>query len=139
MTFLDTDIFSLLVTGHARVAERFQCEAPRYRVDPCIADRDPPGSFCGTGQSGGQRTTPAERSNGFEQSGRDLAKIAIVRFNPAAAAQFDLLRRNKKLKKIGRGDLLIASIALAHRATLATRNVRDFRQVPGLRVENWAD
>ncbi len=73
------------------------------------------------------------------ESGRDLANIAIVRFNSAAAAEFDLLRRNKKLKKIGRGDLLIASIALAHRSTLATRNVRDFRQVPGLRVENWAD
>ena len=43
------------------------------------------------------------------------------------------------LKKIGRGDLLIAAVAQARRAKLATRNVRDFQLVPGLRVENWAD
>jgi tRNA(fMet)-specific endonuclease VapC len=36
-------------------------------------------------------------------------------------------------------DLKIASIALAHDATLLTRNTRDFAQVPGLRIENWLD
>jgi tRNA(fMet)-specific endonuclease VapC len=43
------------------------------------------------------------------------------------------------LRKIGRADLLIACIALANGATFATRNVRDFKLVPGLRVENWVD
>ena len=45
----------------------------------------------------------------------------------------------KKLKKSGRADLLIAAITLANRATLVTRNEKDFRQVPGLQVENWVD
>jgi predicted nucleic acid-binding protein len=35
--------------------------------------------------------------------------------------------------------LLIAAIVLANRATLVSRNLTDFRQVPGLQVENWAD
>jgi tRNA(fMet)-specific endonuclease VapC len=43
------------------------------------------------------------------------------------------------LKKLGRADLLIASIALAHGATLVTRNLRHFHQIPGLYTENWAD
>ena len=34
-------------------------------------------------------------------------------------------------------DLKIASIVLVHDATLLSRNLRDFRQVPGLRVEDW--
>ncbi|MFQ5595922.1 MAG: hypothetical protein ACE5HA_17400 [Anaerolineae bacterium] len=43
------------------------------------------------------------------------------------------------MRKISRADLLIASIALAHRATLVTRNVRHFERVPGLIVTNWVD
>jgi tRNA(fMet)-specific endonuclease VapC len=60
-----------------------------------------------------------------------LSELEIVRFDDKAAAQFDSLLKNKKIKKIGRGDLLTASIALAQRATLVTRNVKDFKQVPG--------
>ena len=41
--------------------------------------------------------------------------------------------------RIGTMDLKIACIALAHEATLLTRNARDFNQVPGLRFENWLD
>jgi tRNA(fMet)-specific endonuclease VapC len=68
-----------------------------------------------------------------------LAQISIVPMDEAAAVQFDRLRAIKKLRKTGRADLLIASIALAHRATLVTRNVRHFQQVPGLTVTNWVD
>ena len=42
-------------------------------------------------------------------------------------------------KQIGRGDLLIAALTLANRATLVTRNEKGFRKVPGLRIENWAE
>jgi len=35
--------------------------------------------------------------------------------------------------------LKIACISLAHDATLLTRNLMDFKPVPGLRVENWLD
>jgi tRNA(fMet)-specific endonuclease VapC len=49
------------------------------------------------------------------------------------------IRQIKSSKGIGRADLLIASIALAHRATLVTRNLRHFRQISGLILENWAD
>ena len=38
---------------------------------------------------------------------------------------------------IGAHDLWIAATALVHDFTLATRNEREFRRVPGLRVEVW--
>ena len=38
---------------------------------------------------------------------------------------------------IGPNDLLIAAHARALGATLVTRNVREFRRVPGLPVEDW--
>jgi len=60
-----------------------------------------------------------------------LAQIAIISIDEKAVGQFDRLRDIKRLKKIGRADLLIASIALSHQATLVTRNLRHFKQIPG--------
>ena len=45
----------------------------------------------------------------------------------------------KAVRKMGHVDMLIASITLANRATLVTRNTRHFQSVPGLRVVNWVD
>lgn len=39
--------------------------------------------------------------------------------------------------RIGTNDLRIASIAKANYAKLLSRNLRDFRLVPGLDVEDW--
>ena len=39
--------------------------------------------------------------------------------------------------RIGSLDLKIACIALAHDASLLTRNTKDFAKVPGVRFENW--
>jgi tRNA(fMet)-specific endonuclease VapC len=39
---------------------------------------------------------------------------------------------------IGSNDLWIAAHALAADVTLVTNNEREFRRVPGLRIENWA-
>jgi tRNA(fMet)-specific endonuclease VapC len=68
-----------------------------------------------------------------------LNDLAIVPINQAASIEFDRLRSVSKFRKIGRADLLIASITLANRAILVTRNLRHFKQIPGLRVENWVD
>jgi tRNA(fMet)-specific endonuclease VapC len=67
-----------------------------------------------------------------------LSQLVVFPVDSAAAREFDRLRQVKALRKIGRADLLIASIALARQATLVTRNLRHFRQIPGLRVEDWA-
>lgn len=41
-------------------------------------------------------------------------------------------------ERIGAYDLLIAGIALARGHVLATHNVREFRRVAGLQIEDWA-
>src|SRR5207249_5013139 len=40
--------------------------------------------------------------------------------------------------RIGTMDLKIAAIALAHTATLLSRNLADFGKIPALHVEDWA-
>ncbi len=60
--------------------------------------------------------------------------LQVVLFDDEAAVQFQELRHAKI--RIGTMDLKIASIALVNRATLLTRNLSDFRRVPGLHAEN---
>lgn len=68
-----------------------------------------------------------------------LSLLQTLPFDHNAAVRFDQLRTTKGLRKIGRADLLIASISLVRQATLVTRNVRHFQVIPGLRVVNWVD
>ncbi|HWG47771.1 MAG TPA: type II toxin-antitoxin system VapC family toxin [Gemmataceae bacterium] len=68
-----------------------------------------------------------------------MEHFLVLPVEVASVAEFDRLRQDKKLKRIGRADLLIASIALANRAILASRNLKHFRQVPGLQVANWTN
>jgi tRNA(fMet)-specific endonuclease VapC len=61
----------------------------------------------------------------------------IVLFDAHAASEFERLRKQRI--RIGTPDLKIASIALAQGALLLSANLRDFRRVPGLRVESWLE
>ena len=64
-----------------------------------------------------------------------LSEWEIIRLDDPVANQFDRLRKSGV--RIGSQDLKIASIAVVHNALLLSANLRDFRRVPGLRVENW--
>lgn len=75
----------------------------------------------------------------FSRSETLLNQLPVISIDPNAANQFDRLQGISKFRKIGRADLLIASISLAHQATLVTRNLRHFRQIPHLSLENWVD
>jgi tRNA(fMet)-specific endonuclease VapC len=62
-------------------------------------------------------------------------RIPVLPFDEAAAVAFQQLRRARL--RIGTMDLKIAAIAVSRDATLLSRNLADFRQVPGLQVEDW--
>lgn len=56
-------------------------------------------------------------------------------FDDEAADLFKKLRSQRV--RIGTMDLKIAATTLVHGALLLTANLRDFRQVPNLQMENW--
>lgn len=66
-----------------------------------------------------------------------FSRWVVLSLDTESAAAFTRLRNLGV--RIGIMDLRIACIALAHDATLLTRNTVDFAQVPGLRFENWLD
>jgi len=61
--------------------------------------------------------------------------ILVLDFDEHAAAEFQRLRRGRI--RVGTMDLRIAAIVLSRDATLLSANLRDFRDVPGLKVEDW--
>ncbi len=68
-----------------------------------------------------------------------LQNVQLVAFDVPAAYQAGRLRADlrKQGTPIDFPDLQIAAIALAHRLTLVTGNVKHFRHVSGLQLENW--
>ena len=69
------------------------------------------------------------------------ASLSIAQYDDRAAEQYGIIRTH--LKKtgslIGEMDLLIAAHAKALGVTLVTNNLREFRGVPGLKMENWVE
>ena len=75
----------------------------------------------------------------FIECERLLEQIPVISFESDSLKRFDEFRQSSKLRKIGRADLLIASLCLENRAVLVTRNIKHFNQFPNLKVENWID
>ena len=73
----------------------------------------------------------------MQRSAEMIGEWQILPFDDDALENVERLKSARL--KMSTLDLKIASIALAYDATLLSRNLRDFRQVPGLRVENWLD
>jgi tRNA(fMet)-specific endonuclease VapC len=67
--------------------------------------------------------------------------ITVLNFDIRAENCYKLLRQNSKAlaKKRIEKDLRIASIALTQNAIIATRNYKDFSQIPNLKIEDWSE
>lgn len=72
---------------------------------------------------------------------RFLIPFEIVPFDAAMAREYATVRAQLEQKGhvIGPNDLLIAATARSRNATLVTHNVNEFKRVPGLKLEDWAE
>lgn len=67
-------------------------------------------------------------------------RLVILPVDKAVSAAYGRLRNQIERAGTPRTDfdLLIAATAIAHDLTLATCNIRHFKNLPGLRAESWA-
>jgi tRNA(fMet)-specific endonuclease VapC len=86
-----------------------------------------------------QARTPDEEVRAYERMAEAiplLARWQIIPLSRPAMVRYEALRRMKL--NVRKMDLRIAAIVLEIGATLVSRNLRDFRRVPGLVVEDWS-
>ncbi|MFO0813438.1 MAG: type II toxin-antitoxin system VapC family toxin [Gemmatales bacterium] len=68
-----------------------------------------------------------------------LPEVTLLDFDAACAMRFGQ-ERGILLQhgiQIPTADLMIASTALVHNLTLATHNIADYQNIPGLRLVDW--
>jgi tRNA(fMet)-specific endonuclease VapC len=74
--------------------------------------------------------------NGLRTSAAFIASYAVEPFTLGSLARFEVL--TKLRLNVAKDDLRTAAIALEAGAIVVTRNLRDFRRVPGLTCEDWS-
>jgi tRNA(fMet)-specific endonuclease VapC len=69
-----------------------------------------------------------------------LADVGVLSFDATCAERFGM-ERGKLLRQgvsVPDSDLMIAAVALVHNFTLVTHNTTDFKNIPGLRLDDWS-
>ena len=133
---LDTDIFSFWAIGHLVVRARVASSPP---TDVGITVFTLEESLTGWQTALRRAKTNDERAAIYARmavTATALRQLQVVTCSRAALDRFDSLRVSKL--NIGNYDLRIAAVALEVGATIVTRNLRDFRRVPGLACEDWS-
>ena len=138
MFVLDTDTLTLFLRAHPKVVDRMSRASAEVVLTAVTRMEQLRGRFDAIFKAE-NRAGLVKAQERLAETENDLARFDILPIDEETATEFDRLLAAKGLRRIGRGDLLIASIVLANAATLVTRNFRDFQKVPGLQIENWAD
>jgi len=129
MTYLlDTNICSAHMRRPAKLAHRFIQFAGRLAIPPLVLAELYTGAY--------KHPQPARLLGLIADL---LNEVTVLDFDQACAlrlgeVQGTLLQRGISVSSV---DMMIAAVALTHDLTLVTHNTADFRNVPGLRMEDW--
>lgn len=133
---LDTDSVSLFQHGHPTVTQRANaCISGPFAVTVITVEEQLSGWYAEL-----RRTKQRDRLAGIylrmATTVQFLSRMQILPLTEAAMARVDQFKAAKL--NVARSDLRIATIVLEHGAILVTRNLRDFRRIPGLTLEDWS-
>ncbi|MGH7858724.1 MAG: type II toxin-antitoxin system tRNA(fMet)-specific endonuclease VapC [Candidatus Binatia bacterium] len=127
---LDTNVCVDYLTGRfPRVIERIRESSPE---DLCVSSVAMAELRYGAEKS-------AHRSRNHARLDVFFQEVRILDFDAGAASEYGRVRRELESagKPIGPNDMLIGAHARALTLVLVTDNVREFRRIRRLRVENW--
>jgi tRNA(fMet)-specific endonuclease VapC len=133
---LDTDHVTLLRKGHAEVVARV---AATPRADIAITVISIEEQFRGWFTQVRKARDAARLARAYEGlfDVIDMArKVTVLPFSRAAVDRYVHLKTT--LRRLGKHDLAIASVALEFNAAVVTRNRQDFEKIANLRIEDWS-
>lgn len=129
MYLLDTDTFSAIIKGHPKALAAYAKLNPEAVKISVISLGEIAFGLSHKTLSASKEARIHALLEDIDALPLDLAAAGIY-----GAIKADLLKRGEP---IGGNDFWIAAHALALGATLVTGNVREFKRVPGLKLENW--
>jgi tRNA(fMet)-specific endonuclease VapC len=132
---LDTDHISLLLQGHVPVVQRLAAHPPSEIQVTLVTAQELLGGWLPLLQRKQTVGRYVWAYVGLRRTIDFLCDANLLDFDTQAAQEYERLRA--AYRQLGTNDLRIAAIALVVGATVVTRNIRDFSQVSGLKVEDW--
>ena len=133
---LDTEVLTLFQRGEPAVLRRVEAHlASELAVTVITVEEELTGWYTKVRRAR-KRELLAQAYERLTETIRFLAGAQILSFTEPAIVRFEQLRAVHR--RLGSNDLRIAAIVLEEGAVLATKNVRDFKQIKGLRIEDWS-
>jgi tRNA(fMet)-specific endonuclease VapC len=133
---LDTDSLTLYQDAHANVCRQVLLHANDTIATSVISVEEQLSGWCAQLRQAKSDARLEWAYGRLADNVRFLSRLTILRFALPAIRRYNQLR--KQNLKLGKLDLRIAAVVLEEQATLVTRNSRDFKQVPGLQLEDWS-
>jgi tRNA(fMet)-specific endonuclease VapC len=129
---LDTNIVSYWMRGDESIISRMKTYRP---CDLAISTITLAEILYGIEKS------PFKKKQRREKLDNILSQLEIIPFDELAAEKYGMTRvyLEKKGIPISERDLQIAAVALANHLVIITHNTNEFKRVPGLGVEDWAE
>lgn len=137
MWILDTDHLSLLQRENSQLIERLSLHQQEVVITVVTVEEQLRGrlSVISKASDPKSKTSLGIAYQNLRLTIESLQEFEQIDFDIEAELIYHQLRQQKI--RIGTQDLRIASIVLANKATLLTRNYRDFSQVPNLIIDDW--
>ena len=127
---IDTDIIIYFIKGHDAVVNRF--------IDVSLTQLFISDITCAELYYGAYNSDYPEHN--LKTVGGVIANINIAPLSTHASKIFGKLKADlkKKGELLADMDLLIAAVAIAGNYTLVTNNIKHFKRIKGLKIENWS-
>ena len=131
MYLLDTNIVSYWMRGDRKVVERLKAHRPSDLALSAITLAE---------ILYGIEKSPAKKPERRDKIQRIESVLQLYPFDEKAAHEYAVVRcqLEKGGQPISERDTQIAAVALTHSLTLVTHNVKEFRRVARLRLDDWA-